>query len=385
MNISMIVLNPFTHDARVAKEANTLQKSGHRVTVNALWAKGLPEQETSIEGYKIRRVRVKARERRLFPGAAWLEMLPKLISDIGFQHPDVIHAHDLNALIPASLAASRIKVKLIYDSHEFETGRDAESSRANRFKGWFWGQMERILIHRAQAVITVSPSIANALTNKYKIATPAIIRNCPESLPIPPRGILRAQLHIPPEMPIVLFQGVLGPDRGLIPLVYAIAQVPDCCLVLIGEGPLQRQIRQLAQETGLGDRLYEFKKVPLRELLNYTCDASLGTCLTENTCLNHFYSLPNKLFEYLMVGVPVLASNFPDMRSIVEQSNAGVVADPGNIAAIRDALQRALTNRVYLEQMSRNARQAAETRYNWEHEAQTLLSIYAQISMKKAF
>jgi glycosyltransferase involved in cell wall biosynthesis len=382
MKISMIVLNPFTHDARVKREAATLVKEGHQVTVNALWEAGLATRET-LDGIMIQRIRLRSREGGYIPLAAWFELVPGFVSALRAQKPEVVHAHDLNGLIPGFFASRWTGATLIYDAHEFEIGRTAERSGSSTFRRWAWRQVEGALIGRAAAVITVSGSISKELSRIYGIRPPVVVMNCPELIDLPAGGRLRTALDLPAGQPVVLFQGVLTAGRGLETAVRALAQVPQASLVMVGDGPLRGQLETLADELRVRARLKLCGKVPLQALLDYTRDASIGLCLTENTCLNHYYSLPNKLFEYLMVGVPVFASDFPDMRQVVEDSGAGIVADPGNAGEIARLLNDLLSDPQRWSTLSQKARQSAETRYNWEVESRKLLAVYQDLTTGK--
>jgi len=378
MNVSMIVLNPFTHDARVTKEARTLAAHGHRVTVNALWRAGLPYQE-SIDGYNVQRIRLRSRENQRIPFAAWAELMMKLPSLVQFQKPDVCHAHDLNALIPAYYAAQKTDAKLIYDSHELETGRNRGNRKISHLKKWTWQKIENYLIKKTDAVITVSPSIAQELARLYPVSRPAIVRNCPVLQPLAPLGKLRSWLNIPDETPIILYQGGLSKGRGLEIFMEALSQIPDAAFVILGDGVLRSDLQKLSTKLDIEHRLYMPGKVPWRELLYYTRDADIGLSLIENVCLSYYFSLPNKLFEYQMAGVPVLASNFPDMKQIVTEWRSGCVADSANVADIVTILRQMLADPDELKMMGERARQAAIERYNWEIESKTLLKVYTNL------
>ncbi|MGE5224450.1 MAG: glycosyltransferase family 4 protein [Omnitrophica WOR_2 bacterium] len=374
----MIALNPFTHDARVMKEARTLVSKGHQVTVNALWSAGLPVRE-SIEDVQVFRLRLKSREGKHIPLAVWTELLPGFIKAIRSQKPAVVHGHELNALIPAYFAARICHVRLIYDSHEFEIGRRGLRNRAAAWKRSLWKLVEGYLIHRSDAVVTVSPSIAKELSRIYKVPLPEVVMNCPDLIDLPPTGRIHQWLGIPLDCPIILFQGGLSKGRGLEAVVQAISRVPGCHFVMLGEGQLRTELEGLAQKMNISDRVHLPGLVPLHDLISYTRDAALGACLIEKYSLSYYYSLPNKLFEYLMAGIPVLASDFPDMRRIVETSGAGVVADPSRIDLIARAIAHLLADPVRLREMAGRARAAAETRYNWGIEAGKLLAIYSRL------
>jgi glycosyltransferase involved in cell wall biosynthesis len=379
MKISMIVLNPYTHDARVNKEARTLASQGHQVIVNALWEPGLAIQET-VEGIEIRRIRLHTREGRYVPLAAWVELVPGFVSAIRAQQPAVVHAHDLNGLIPGYFASRLAGARLIYDAHEFEIGRTAERSGSSALRRRGWRLVEGALIGRADAVITVSGSISRELSRIYRVRPPVVMMNCPVLIDLPAGGRLRTELDLPAGLPVVLYQGILAPGRGLEPALRALAQIPQAVLVLVGDGPLRGLLENLANELGIRDRVKFCGKVPLQVLLEYTRDATVGLCLIENTCLSYYYSLPNKLFEYLVAGVPVFASDFPDMRRVVETSGAGVVADPANVAEIARVLNELLADPRRWSLMAQRARQSAETTYNWDIESRKLLAVYQDLS-----
>ncbi len=382
MNVSMIVLNPFTHDARVTKEAAALAGEGFQVTVNALWAAGLPEREVSPHGFHVRRIRLRAREGRRVPFAAWAELLPRFASALRAQSPQVIHAHDLNALIPAWLAAHLSRAALVYDAHELFVEQHPPGRPHHPWRKAAWRRIEAALIRRSAAVFTVSPSIASELAARYGVPRPPVVRNCPALAPLPEPGALLSWLEIPPQTPVLMFQGALVAGRGLETCLRALPHLPQAVLVYLGDGPLRPSLLSLAAELNVASRVHLPGAAPMDQLQALARDAAIGLCLTENTCLNHYYSLPNKLFEYLMAGVPVLASDFPDMRQVVLESRAGAVAYPANPQAITAALQSLLASPQTLADMARAARLAAEQRHHWQAEARPIMDFYRRAAGK---
>jgi glycosyltransferase involved in cell wall biosynthesis len=203
-----------------------------------------------------------------------------------------------------------------------------------------------------------------------------VVRNCPDLIDQPSPGSLRSWLGLSKDSQIVLYQGGLQAGRGLEAFLHATAQVPGATVVLLGDGRFRPRLEALGRELGIEKRLFLPGAVPLRDLLRYTRDAHVGVYLYENTCLSHYYTLPNKLFEYLMAGVPVLASDFPEVRRIVDETQAGIVVDPDHVGAVAEGLRRMLSDPEALRAMSCRARLAAETRYNWHIESRAFLSLY---------
>lgn len=375
MKISMVVLNPFTHDSRVLKEAESLIRQGHQVTVNALWKQGLAFKEQR-SGIQIVRTRQHARELVHIPGLAWLELLLAIPNKIAFQRPEVIHAHDLNALILAYPAARLSRARIIYDAHELETARNFGGAEVSGWRKRLMVTVERFLIRRVDAVITVSPSIARHLEMLYQIPIPFIVLNCPLLSDIPPKGQLRSQIGLAAGKPLLLYQGGILAGRGLPTLLEAVALLPEITLVILGDGPILGSVKEKAHRLGIEERVHFLGAVPYQELLKYTCDADMGTCLLDHICLNHYYALPNKLFEYLMVGVPVLASDFPDLRQVILESKAGKVTDPADPVGIASAIREMLADRKELAAMGVHARQIAISKYNWQVEESILIEAY---------
>ncbi|HUF07095.1 MAG TPA: glycosyltransferase family 4 protein, partial [Candidatus Binatia bacterium] len=236
-HVVMLVRNPYTHDTRVEKEARTLTDAGHEVTVVADAAPGLPAREAR-DGAQVIRV---ARRGPSLPGLRFLVHEARLQRILRRLEPDVLHAHDSNALIPVALAARSLRVPFVYDAHDLWLGRPRrERSRVYfALSQLFYAAIERLLVPRAAAVLTVSPPIARHLERRYRIDRVVLVANYPDR----PGHVARRELRslpggerIPPGEPIVLYLGGLMAGRGLEQLVDAMALVPRGQLVLLGEG-----------------------------------------------------------------------------------------------------------------------------------------------------
>ncbi len=244
----MFVINSVAADGRVIKEAASLTAAGHRVTVLGMWERGQPRTDT-IEGFAVERLRpdpvprdIDARTRQA-PGlfARLVEPFRLAFALLDFwwkayragrsKKADVYHAHDLSSLPAAWGAARATGAPLVYDAHELftEMGRLGAAPRA------FFRVLERALIGRATAVITVNDSIADELAKRYGVARPIVLRNCPRVGAAPPTregSGLRAKVGLGPDVPLVLYQGMFMPHRGLENLVRAARHFRRAHLVL---------------------------------------------------------------------------------------------------------------------------------------------------------
>ncbi|WP_420454407.1 glycosyltransferase [Rubrivirga sp.] len=248
-------------------------------------------------------------------------------------------ASDLYTLPALAPAARRHGAALVYDARELYAALDSAHGRP--WVGRFWGAVERRFARRADAVLTVGDAIADRLADRAGIARPTVLYNAPERAGrVGARGALGRELSLPDDgRVVVLYQGLFRHGRGLPALVEATRRVDGVRLVLIGEGALADDL-DAARET-LGDRLVVHPFVPPDRLATLTPGADLGACLIEPLTESLRLSLPNKLFEYLAAGVPVLASPLPEIRAVVDRG-VGVLADPSDSESVADALRRAL-------------------------------------------
>jgi glycosyltransferase involved in cell wall biosynthesis len=375
----MIVLNDFTHDARVHKEARALAKVGHDVTVIALWRADLAAQETQA-GYEVRRLRLYSRTwrgRLVAPLVKYLEFALQVWRLAGHERADIYQANDANTLPAAWIAAQRSRACLVYDAHELETGRNFGSSQLAGFYRHMWAWPERALIRHADAVMTVSGGIADELVRLYAIHRPLVVLNCPEQQMPTPSTRLRDELGIPSDLRIALYQGGIAAGRGLESFLEAVQQLPDVAAVLLGNGPLLPAFRARA-ESGAWQRVYLPGAVPLADLPSYTASADVGISLIQGVCRSYRLALPNKLFEYVQAGIPVVASNLPEIARVVHEHGLGVTVDPEDPGAIAGGIQLVLHDAGRYAQAQAGARQAAFV-LNWEQESIKLVALYRQL------
>lgn len=400
--IAMIVWNEFLNDARVLKEAQTLQQAGYQVRVFALHTPGVTQQQERLnEGIEVLRVARsplwRLRKRKIgstSPVQAIKSMGP--IGKVGIKHQvlrliarawthmtlllqmirygaDVVHAHDVNTL-PTAWLASRISgARLVYDAHEISTSREGYDS----FRSLV-GLVEKRLMPLADGTITTTDARAKYFARAYHIQRPTVLQNRPRLTHCSPTNRIRAELGLAEQWPVIIYQGGLQQGRGLEKLIRTAAKVVDAYFVLIGGGRLAHPLSQLIEELDLQDRVHIIPTVPLAELPSYTASADIGVQPIENTCLNHYTTDSNKLFEYVIAGLPVVATDFPEIRRIVRRHDVGILVPADDPTSLAHALNVLVSDASLRENFAQNARSTAGT-LNWEEQESRLVDLYRHV------
>jgi glycosyltransferase involved in cell wall biosynthesis len=234
----------------------------------------------------------------------------------------------------------------------------------------------------------VNRPLEEILTKRYHPRRSVVLHNTPSrwTIPSPPRHLLRMELRLAPEAPIALYHGGFSLHRGLEELAAAILQpgLEQVHAVFLGYGNRRDWLDAEAAEPRYGGRMHVLSAVPPERLLEWVVDADVGVMPIQTSTLNHYLSTPNKLFECLSAGVPVVASDFPEIRRIVLDDPDGPLGvlcrpdDPADVArGIREILALAPEARADLR---RRCLKAAHERWNWETESQHLLSLYADLT-----
>ena len=377
-HVAMLVRNRYTNDSRVEKEARTLVAAGYRVSIVADAAPGLPTDEVR-DGSEVHRV---ARRGPSIPGLRFVIHEWRLARRLRALSPTVLHAHDTNALVPVALTARRLGIPFVYDAHDLWLGRPRrERGRLYfRLSQLYYGLVERRLVPRAAATLTVSPPIVGHLRRRYRLPVVNLVPNYPEAGAPPERRELRdlaGGAVIDSARPVVLYLGGLMAGRGLEQLVDAIALVPGAQLVLLGEGVEEGRLLERAAASGAS--VLVLPPVPPEQVEAYASSATVGVSPIVPSCLNYRYSLPNKLFQYMAAGIPVVASDFRQVREVVEGSGSGVVVDPTRPEAIARGIRRVLADPAEAAAMGARGRAAVEERFNWGASAAVLRDAYEHL------
>jgi glycosyltransferase involved in cell wall biosynthesis len=257
---------------------------------------------------------------------------------------DAIWANDLDTLLPAFVVARLRRVPLVYDSHEFFT--EAAGLTGRPFQRNVWLALEGFLFPKLAAVITVNDAIADAYAKRYPRAAagrPLVVRNMPRmrAHQAAESAGWRERLGIPADAPFLILQGAyLDVDRGVKQAVAALAAHEFWYLVVVGAG-VEWEWAQ-TQVGSFNGRLIVLPKMPFEELRGLTAAADVGLSLDQGLHGNYFMSLPNKLFDYIHAGVPVVASAMPEVARVVHEWRIGQVVDDATPEGIGEAVTRVL-------------------------------------------
>jgi glycosyltransferase involved in cell wall biosynthesis len=418
----MFVRNDLSADARVLKEAATLAGAGHAVTlIGALPTDSPVEHDRSVrDGFEIARVRLPryrrwwrwvrapwrlvdrvrrlVRPARVVHGPARLDTLDWLaawwLGNLGWARAagreappaDMYHGHDLTGLPAAVEAAGRNGGRVVYDSHELFLASASFVGRP-RWATRRIARQERRWASGAAALVTVNDAIAERLAPRLGIERVVVVHNCPPrpAGDPPASDRIRVATGIAPGTPVVLHHGSFRARRGLELLADAFLrpELVDAHLVFLGFGPLRDDLLARAADPRAGGRIHVLEAVPPGEVVEWVASADLEGLLFEREPLNHYLATPNKLFESLAAGIPVVASAFPGFRRVLIDDPDGPLgavcdpADPGAVAAaIRSVLDLPAKARADLRA---RCLRAARERWNWETEAAKLVALYADL------
>jgi glycosyltransferase involved in cell wall biosynthesis len=402
--VAMALYGPVTHDSRVLREAEALTRAGHSVTICCLSGAAPPGAPFRTLTHAPSRSRVMPDGTSPFLAASgsapWKRLASRMRWVLGYSRNlrawgrwavvaagdvDVWHAHDLTGLLAVGPSV-RSPRRLVYDSHEIflETGTAARLPMPLRR---LLGTFEGFLARRAVALVTVNETYEEVLRRRLRPRRTVIVRNFPPRWfpPSPDHARLRDAAGVDEAQPLILYHGSFLPNRGIEQLAESIL-VPGLEAVhvaLLGFGVLRPILEQMARDARFGGRLHVLDAVPPDELLDWVSGADAAVSLLQPTNEEHLLSTPNKLWESLAAGVPVIVSDFPVMRRIVLDDAIGQLGvtcdptDPRSIAtAIRDIVERPPGEREVLR--SRCLR-AAHEQWNWETESTRLVELYADI------
>ena len=280
---------------------------------------------------------------------------------------DIIHANDLNALIPAYKAAKKLKCKIIYDTHEIFLENPWIAK--NKLVKFVWGFFEKRLIHKVDAVICVSHAAADYFEKKYNIPKPIVVTNC-----ISAENLITdvTEKNSPKQ---ILNHGQFYEGRGYDLMIEAaplLADHSDIQLVLRGFGPMEEGLRKRVEELG-ADNVCFAEPVRIEELIPLASRAFAALAITEAISLNFKLSVSNKIFEYAAAGLPVIMSDIPEHRYLNDKYGFGIVLPSDTPQEIAKAILKLYSDSAFYEKCSAAAKRLSRE-INWDTEFKKLLT-----------
>jgi len=368
-------------DGRVLREASALVKAGCAVTiVDIEYDLSRPAEEDIDDIHLVHLFKPHWLSPSHSTAHHLIRSLDKLINTtvkLLQVSADVYHAHDDNALLPCYIAARWCRKPLVFDAHEVPL---------SWLESIAWKPLRALLVcffahllKYCAGVIAVSPPIAEAIRKYYRVSSVTLVRNVLAYRPVAKSDRLRQLLGLTSETRIALYQGNLQMDRGLELLVHAAAYLHEnIVLILMGKsiGNAQAELEALISAKKLGHRVKLLAPVPYQELLDWTASADIGLIIYRSDSANIRWCLPNKLFEYLMAGLPVLASSLEAVEEIITMYAVGRIIPSLAPAEVGAAINAILADSASLEHMHQNALRVAQSELCWERESQQLLNLY---------
>jgi glycosyltransferase involved in cell wall biosynthesis len=288
--------------------------------------------------------------------------------------PEIVHCNDLNTLLTGFMLKRALGTALVYDAHEIYPEQFAEDQRSEIWHT-FYTRLEQQLVRHADAKLTVCESLAEYFARVYDANGFVTVRNLPSIAHLAPDSILERKR----ERPVILYHGSYVPYRGLEEIIEASRYVEGATFRFRGIGDHVKNLEQLADARGLGDRVEFVPPVAVDDLVPTASECDIGVAPFVPVCKNTEYALPNKFFEYLMAGLACASSDLVELRRLTDRYRVGLLFGSQDPRAIADGLNELVARPLLLAECRANALQAARTELNWETEARRFHAFYEPI------
>ncbi|MDB0063101.1 glycosyltransferase [Crocinitomicaceae bacterium] len=363
----VLVSNDLYTDQRVHKVCEFLHENGMDVT---LLGRKLPNsKELEPRNYSTKRFGLWFKKGPLF----YANLNLKLYTFLFFKKCDLIVANDLDTLMAGYLSAKRKKnCELVYDSHEFYTGVPELVNRPSVQR--IWERIEGWIFPKLNKIYTVNQSIADIYEKKYGEKL-FVVRNV--SPRITDLDIVSKETYeIPSDKKMLILQGAgINVDRGAEELVEAMIEIDEAVLVIVGDGDVVPQLKTFVEANNLDQKVFFLGKKPYLEMLAISALADIGFSLDKSTNINYENSLPNKIFDYIQAGTPIIASNIKEVINVVETHEIGLIIEEVSASILTENIKKMLKNEEKRVFFTENCKKTAQS-LNWENEKAVLKKIY---------
>lgn len=359
MKTLMIVLNSVSHDNRVLKSAHSFQRLGHKTEIYGMSS----DKELNIKPVLNRISNLPV---RLFPNPSyflsgvksrvdrWRFMVDYFISSMWVyaekMTPEIVYTHDYNTILIGKEIVNRLRsqgkfVYWIHDLHEYVRGLTTTDDEIRQLAL----QHESECVHKPDLLITISPMLSKKLTQEYRLSNPPkVLINAPKYSTFNPHyePTVRQVVGLEKDVPLIVYVGGVARARGLHTVVDALPKLPGVHLVLVtnNQGDYIESLKSSAESDQCSDRLHIIPYVPPEMVSSFVRDATVAIHPMIDYP-NAEIALPNKLFEYMHSGVPIIVSDCDSMGRFVRKWKVGEVFEAENIDHLANVIQCVIDNR----------------------------------------
>lgn len=360
MKVLISVFNNLYTDQRVEKVCQTLFDCGYEIElIGNNWG-GLPEMQRN---YSFTRIELQSKILRY----AYIEFQRKLYLELKKRADKntILLSNDLDTLLPNYLVSKKLKLPLVFDSHEIFTEMPSINGR---FTQKIWRSLESFIVPKLKFMMTASESYADWFHKTYDIERPVVVQN------FPVRIENTQNYHQISTPKIIMYQGVINPSRGLDKMIPAMKFIENAEFWIAGDGPKKEEYVQLTKSLGLEVKVKFLGKIKPEKLRAITHQADVGLSIEENNGLSYYFSMPNKISDYIQARIPVVVSDFPEMRKVIDQYKAGEKIE--NYDQLPEIINAVLKNgkKYYQEYLDHAAHELC-----WENEAPKITALFQKV------
>lgn len=371
--VAHILMSEYKVDSRVANETHSLSKH-YDVEVLCMNRK-LVECYEAESHVKISRYGYKIGGSIFSYAFCYVDML---FSNL-FRDFRVIHAHDLNGLIIGYVIAKLKRIPLIYDSHELWS--ESLHNSYPKFILKIAKRLEKKLAQSADGIITVSDSIARYLEDYFNVSKIEVIRNVPSYIHDGEYDYFRNNFGFQKDIPIFLYQGLISKARGVPLILEALGKLDGnkpFRFIFLGDGPYVDSLQKEVIKLNLQEKVFWHPSVNQNELLKYTASVDIGVHAINNSCLNHEYCLPNKIFEYINSGIGIICPNLVELKKLVDEYGVGSTFECGSSESLADIIRNYIDNPNLIQKAKHGSSEGKRT-LSWTNEESKLIDFYRKL------
>jgi glycosyltransferase involved in cell wall biosynthesis len=373
-HIYISVTNDLVTDQRVHKVCESICSKFPNYKITLIGRLKKDSKTVNKRIYNVHRIQLRFEKGLKF----YAEYNLRLFFYLLFRRRGIFYANDLDTLLPNFLLSKLKGCQLIYDSHEYFT-EVPELIGRDRIRA-IWLRIESYILPKLKTMFTVNETLAKIYSEKYHIPVHAI-RNVPKLHKNETHSEevqVRKKYGISSADHLIIYQGAVNKDRGLEELIEAFTFLPSIFhLIIVGTGDVHQALIEKTNTLKL-NQVHFAGQIPFNTLDQYTLEANLGVSLEKSTNLNYRFALPNKVFDYIAAGIPILVSPLPELCALIEKHNVGKLLPTHTPLDIAQTLQTMFSDEGQLQQWKANTLNA-RAEYCWEKEEQKLVGRLSEI------